>query len=342
MADAAAGASGLEFEPVKRCVLCDGAEQHDARGVSWHGVPFSYVYCGRCGLKYMTPRPTEKSYARFYEEAFWQQKLSAVGYATNAGFDHADRDQLALRMPKYEGRYRRIAAHLGRAMRLDGNISILEVGCAFGFSLEWLRRDFSCRVFGIEPSERARRRCEAAKISLVGTTAEAVFHGVGAPEASYDAVIFAHSLENIVAPIGVLEGVGRALKPGGAVLVYTPNLEYRDSMNPYHPYIYTPETLARLLARAGLFAARIEAPPAPTTRAAAVALVKPSDEIVCIARRAESADDGSNAPRVDVRALADRHALGQKARIWADLSTRELVKRTALQVASDVRRKLGR
>jgi hypothetical protein len=175
---------------------------------------------------------------------------------------------------------------------------------------------------------------------LVGTSAEAFFCNGSAPQ-RYDVILFSHSLENIVAPIPVLEGARRALGDYGVVLVYTPNLEYFDSMNPYHPYIYSPETLTRLVSRAGLGVERLEAKPSPATRAIALDVTGASDEIVCFARAAPAPVE-MPAPRVDVQALADAHALGQKVAAWAELSTAELLRRAVLQAGRGVRRRIGR
>ncbi|HEV8615801.1 MAG TPA: class I SAM-dependent methyltransferase [Methylomirabilota bacterium] len=316
----------LEFERVDRCYLCDSAEQHDARGVSWKGVAFSYCYCGGCGLKYMRPRPTAASYQRFYRDGFWQQKMTASGYATMQGFDDANQDQMAIRMKKYRRGYQLVKRHLSEAIHLGHGVRVLEVGCAFGYTLEWLREETGCDVFGIEPSTEARARLEQARIPVVGATAEERLAGVSAPSPAkrFHAIVFCHSLENIVDPRPVLEGACAHLANGGVILIYTPNVEFFDSMNPYHPYVYSPQTLGRLLNQAGLYADRVDAPLSPD-RNTALRTVAPSHEVGCIARPGRVVR--TPAKPVDVVQLVQSHHWGQRALIWAELRPRDLATR---------------
>lgn len=161
---------------------------------------------------YEAPTDAEK-YQAFYENNFWQQKMAASGFATVERFDDARVDQLELRMPKYRSSYARLKRDLCDVMKLDSHTRVLEVGCAFGFSLEWLQRDYGCHVFGIEPSADARKRCQDAKcISLVAHTAEECFRDIQGTGASdqYDLIFFRHSLENMTDPQVDPQGCPRA------------------------------------------------------------------------------------------------------------------------------------
>lgn len=336
------GATPLEFEPVTSCMLCGSTEQHDAQGVSWEGVGFSYCYCGRCGLKYMRPRPTQRSYQAFYENSFWQQKMSASGFATVEGFDDTRVDQLELRMPKYGAGYARLKRHLSEVMKLTSQTRVLEVGCAFGFSLEWLHRDYGCPVFGIEPSADARERCQDAKcISLVANTAEEFFCDVQDARASdqYDLIFFKHSLENMTDPMPILNGVRERLTPSGILLVYTPNVEYFDSMNPYHPYIYSPETISRLIRLCGLEVFKLDASPTPTSRSVAVRVINPSYEIAVFARRGRAQDVAI--PKVDPIELSRCHRHGKEAMIWKKLAIQDLARRIVIKGWDRLKRTTG-
>jgi len=327
-------ASLFEFESVDNCMLCGSPEQHDVGGVSWLGIAFSYCYCKRCGLKFMRPRPTAESYQRFYRDHFWQQKMHAEGFTTAEGFDDTQLDQLDYRMSKYKSVYGRLTRHLQKIFPLGSEHRVLEVGCGFGFSLEWLNRDYGCEVFGIEPSEESRQRCVKAKaIHMLAGAAEEYFIDQ-VPKDRFDVVLFRHCLENIVDPRSILTGVRDVLAPGGIVLVYTPNIEYFNSMNPYHPYIYSPSTLKRLLGQAGLGTFYVDTSPTLAERDAAVRLLNPSYEVACAARSAEPYDP--EYPEFNAVKLAQSHDLGYKCRTWAELRLRDLgvrmAKRTLAQL----------
>ena len=117
------------------------------------------------------------------------------------------------------------------------------------------------------------------------------------------------------------------LAPGGFVMIYTPNVEYFDSMNPYHPYIYSPDTLKRLLLQVGLEPFHLDASPPPRGRGLAVRLLNPQYEVACAARAGEPHD--LPYPELDPVRLAQSHAWGHKCRAWSELGLRDLGVRIA-------------
>jgi|GEM_PF-6236791 len=328
----------LEFEEVPQCMLCGSTEQHDAKGVSWQGVAFSYCLCARCGLKYMRPRPTSEGYQVFYRDQYWQQNLAASGFASVTEYNDPNADQLALRRPKYEAAYRQVRDDLRGTGRLDRNLSILEVGCAFGYTLEWLHRDFGCRVAGVEPSTVAVERCVEGGVEIVGGTAEDFFvdRHPGAAEERYDVILFRHCLATLAAPLPVLEGVRRFLKPDGLLLIYTVNVEYYDAMDPYHPYLYTPDTLRRLLARSGFEVVRLDASPSPVDHATATRVLHPSYQMGCFARPAEPREPPF--PTIDPIRLLKTMERGQMVMAWRYLSLGDLLRRAGRKILHRFRR----
>jgi SAM-dependent methyltransferase len=330
----------FEFEPVDSCVLCGTRERLDARGVSWVGVAFSYCICSGCGLKYMRPRPTEETYKIFYSDQYWQQNLEASGFKTNEGYDDPRVDQLALRMPKYQSVYRKVKQHLAEAKPLDRSSRVLEVGCAFGYTLEWLKRDLGCQTFGIEPSESARERCREAGVPMVAHTAEDFVRGQGEPGADepYDVIFFRHCLATIPDPVLVMKGLRSALKSDGLMLIYTVNVEYYDAMDPFHPNLYSPDTLKRLLLKCGFDPYRIDASPSPSDHGKAVRVLEPSYEIVAFAR--PGPEHELPLGTLDPREIAKRHTRGQMVVNWSRLGARDLVTRLGLKAAARGRAQL--
>jgi 2-polyprenyl-3-methyl-5-hydroxy-6-metoxy-1,4-benzoquinol methylase len=156
------------------------------------------------------------------------------------------------RLRKGRKRATAVAPMIAERARLQPGSRVLDIGCAFGLILERLRQDHGCEVFGIEPSGVARDHAERkCGVTFLGQAAEDL-PGLSGLDGSFDLVIMSNVLENIVAPRPILEACRRVLKPEGRLYVETPNFFYYDSMNPYHPYIFSKDTLVALLAQAGL------------------------------------------------------------------------------------------
>jgi SAM-dependent methyltransferase len=71
------------------------------------------------------------------------------------------------------------------------------------------------------------------------------------PGAPVDLAIFSHVLENIIDPRSTLAAVHRKLKPGGLLLIETPNIDWVPSMSIYHPYCFSVAALRLLLEQSG-------------------------------------------------------------------------------------------
>ena len=315
----------FEFENVDECILCGSEEQLDARGSSWHGVGFSYCICKGCGLKYMRPRPTADSYQRFYQDDYWQQNMAGAGYASNLDYGDEEADQLKLRMPKYERVYQHVRDNLRDIDHLRPESTILEVGCAFGFTLEWLKRDFGCQTFGVEPSSEAAARCEQGRVPIVASTGEAL---ADMPvDRQYDVILYRHALDPITDPVRVLKGTRRHLKDDGVLLIHCVNVEFYDAMDPYHPFLYSPQTLRRLLAKVGFQVFRHDHSLRPQDRRTAVSIVSPSYQQIAFAKKIEPTE--LPAGQIDALAEARVHELGAAVMSWHQLGFKDMLKQLA-------------
>jgi len=157
-----------------------------------------------------------------------------------------------------------------RRANIDGNIfflrskqngRLLEVGCGNGATLETLE-SLGWQVEGVDfdPAavERARRR--GLQVHL-GTLS-----GQGLPAGSFDVVVSNHVIEHVPDPVDLLRECHRVLKPGGNLVVITPNIEgwghriygadWRGLEPPRHLYLFTVGSLAALSARAGFAACK--------------------------------------------------------------------------------------
>ena len=237
------------------CMLCGSHDGRRAGSIEWRGNELSYEICTRCGLKYMTPRPTAAWYRTFYEREFWEDKFENRDWRPDGAswplWQWLKRG-FSGRLRKGRKRARQVVPLIAEYAPLEHGARVLDIGCAFGLILEQLKREYGCDPYGIEPSRVAQNYARRSSgVTLIGTSAEELAQLSGY-DGFFNLVIMSNVLENIVDPLPVLEACRRVLAADGLLYVETPNFFHYDAMNPYHPYIFSPLTLSALLGRAGL------------------------------------------------------------------------------------------
>jgi 2-polyprenyl-3-methyl-5-hydroxy-6-metoxy-1,4-benzoquinol methylase len=211
-----------------------------------HWLPgvFTLVQCGRCGLIYLNPRPDAGELAGYYPDDYDL-------YAAPPGGRAARLAQLNLRYAMAK-RCRLVERHA------PGRGRVLDVGCATGLFLDAMRRR-GWQAQGVELVEYAAAQARERRGLDVrtGDLAQARY-----PDAQFDAVTMWDVLEHVPDPLSELREIRRILKPGGVVVLRVPDVsspearwfgEYWIGLDaPRHLYVFSPTTLAALLARAGL------------------------------------------------------------------------------------------
>lgn len=149
--------------------------------------------------------------------------------------------------------YERLAfAYRYAAGLLSKSDAVLEIGCADGYGSKVLAAAAGS-VTGIDNSPEAVA-CAAARHGggnlsfVVGRGEELPF-----PDGAFDKAVAFHVIEHIAADAAFLAGLARVLKPGGALLLTTPNRAHRlkPGERPwfkYHVKEYGRDDLAALLA----------------------------------------------------------------------------------------------
>lgn len=219
------------------CNLCGGTEWTTLEDVSSTRV----VRCA-CGLVFVTPQPSR----------------SAIEQACGQEYYSPWEEQAALRA----GIWRRRLDDVGALRPPPGDL--LDVGCGTGVFLA-RARERQWRVTGTELSAYACRASEAQGIRAVqGEVWEARL-----PADSFDVVTCWHVLEHVGDPKRVVQECARVLRPGGRLLLATPNVEdyifraayrlargrrpplYEPDERELHLFHFSPRTLRALLASAG-------------------------------------------------------------------------------------------
>lgn len=181
---------------VKQCIVCGS---RDAVSVAARGS-YQGFRCGQCGLWRADPIPDAATLSALYDgEQGYHRGLQRVLGAAGISRHHT-----------------RI---LDALERLHMRGPLLDIGCANGEFLFWAkRRGFS--VHGVEVNAHTAAIANDHGIPVVtGTLAEAAF-----AEQSFSVVVAADVIEHVADPIAFLRSCHRLLKPGGVLVVATPNM----------------------------------------------------------------------------------------------------------------------
>lgn len=137
------------------------------------------------------------------------------------------------------------------------NVRVLDVGCGFGESLGYhTARD--CDVYGVEADENIRRVVEKFGYKVhVGLFDDKLYE-----QDFFDFITMDQVIEHVTDPLVTLRGVARILKPGGTVILSTPNAQgwgarlfgkrWINWHSPYHLQFFTLRSMQMAAEQAGL------------------------------------------------------------------------------------------
>jgi 2-polyprenyl-3-methyl-5-hydroxy-6-metoxy-1,4-benzoquinol methylase len=142
----------------------------------------------------------------------------------------------------------------------------LDVGCGFGFALDFARAALGWEALGIDPSPMAVLGRE-----MLGAAIEHRYLGDDEPEyaTSFDVVMAAETIEHVPSPIASLHTLRKVMRPGAMLILTTPDAE---DINPatapgavvallsagFHLILQSRASLEALLHRAGFAHVTIE------------------------------------------------------------------------------------
>lgn len=236
------------------CDLCGSIEQEflfNARD-RLHGFEgtFTYVRCTECSLVYMNPQILPHDICRFYPDDYGphlvkRKKKNPHKCPRNANF--------------FKKPFAAFMLH-----KLKRKSRLLDVGCGSGKFLNEIRIATGCEVYGVDISKVAAK---TAKENYGLNIFTDMLTEVPFPDNYFDVITAWWFLEHVTNPSEVLRKMSRLLKYDGYCIIGVPNVDsfnariFKDKWYhldcPRHLYIYSPDTITKLLHKAGLVVTRI-------------------------------------------------------------------------------------
>jgi SAM-dependent methyltransferase len=238
---------------------------------------WSYKRCRNpeCGLWWLDPMPHPEDIGKAYEDYFTHADISPanpngpirrVFRMAKAAYLH-QRFGYACERTVLTNALGKIFTLLpNRSNYVDASVMylpssgrgrLLDVGCGSGTTLR-IMQDLGWDAEGIDfdpiTVENARSKCLNVHL---GTLLEQQYN-----DDSFDAVVMCHVIEHVHDPLGLVQECRRVLKPGGRLVILTPNIDSRGHRQfqgawlfldpPRHLHLFNQATLRGLAAKAGL------------------------------------------------------------------------------------------
>lgn len=218
-----------------------------------HGLPgeFKVEECTHCDIIAIHPQLSSEEIEKYYPQDY-------------VSFPPAIEDERSWfkRIDREIGVEKRCKAVIKQSGRTSGKI--LDIGCATGVFLNSMQKH-GWECYGVEPSDFASDYA----INRLGLN---IFHGYLTDgifeENFFDVITLWDVIEHLSEPVETLQIISKILKPGGLLVVTTPNAnswerkifgEYWAGWDvPRHYHIFTPNTLQSLLSPMGFRAFKIK------------------------------------------------------------------------------------
>ena len=203
---------------------------------------YPHYFCHSCGLYFFWPLPETEAILSVYGEGYRPDPHDPNYQEEGRAYAQTLRKNFYIDLPK------------GFVTR---ERTLLDIGCGFGFFLDAVRKDFK-RVCGVEISEPLRAFAQKdLGLDILEGHASSIPLGDG----SLDVVTVLDVLEHLPVPQACLQEICRVLKPGGILIVATPNTASLTARllgqrwiyftPPEHLHLFCPRTLVGFLNREG-------------------------------------------------------------------------------------------
>lgn len=242
----------IEVEEVPLCPVCENTKSEQfAVGFDYESQtcknPWRFVQCDTCSHVWLNPRPALSELSTIYPPTYYaydfEGKVNSIALKGKAFLDNL----------KMGGIFKQLSVPM---------TSFLDIGCGSGRFLRVAKERGvdPQEIYGLELDDRVVTRLKKEGFNVF---CERVEEAQGIPSDGIDLATMFHVIEHVDDPYAVIEKIGGWLSPGGILALETPNLDSVDARLfkksfwggyhiPRHWNIFTPDSMRRLLERAGL------------------------------------------------------------------------------------------
>jgi SAM-dependent methyltransferase len=279
----------VRAHPAPDCYLCrtPGRVLHPGVGDRIAAGPGTWDIrqCPACRLAWLDPRPLPEDVPLLYAGDYYTRQQAAPPPKRSAGLraalhDTIRRDVLGYTdVPRPRGGTALAGSLLGRlppfremallevlGLAAERRGRLLDVGCGAGDFLARMR-DLGWSVEGLEPDPAAARL--AARAHDLTVHVGQLPHAALVP-GTFEVITLHHVLEHLPDPIATLRAARALLRPGGSLVLVTPNLASlgRRAFGqawlhwdpPRHLFLFEPDNLAAALRSAGFLPVTLQTP----------------------------------------------------------------------------------
>lgn len=247
------------------CIVCNDPAHYSFSGrnrLLGGDERFDYCHCASCGTYFLHPMPDAAGVARFYPDNYVPEddlnQINEIAPLKKAvlkrrhGYAHLRTGLLWDVLASLPGPWRK-----ERAFDFVPGGRLLDVGCGNGRYLRSMK-NLGWETAGVEFNQNSVEFCRASGLAVHhGDLVSAAF-----PAAAFDVITVRHVIEHIPTPQVFMAELARILKPGGTLVVETPNFSalgwllfntnWSASCIPQHVVFFSPDNLALLARQHGL------------------------------------------------------------------------------------------
>lgn len=235
--------TAVALEPVDTCNLCDGRRLIEVARRDRYGYSSALAVCARCGLGFLSPRPTADAYSSFYQDVY-RPLVSAY---------HGRRIDAETMQDEQRVYAEALRGFVARTIPADP-ASVLDIGGSTGIVAGAFAGD-AVRLTVLDPAPNELAVAEAAGMEVIEGFAEIFDPG----ELRWDLVLLCQTIDHLLDIHATLRAIGRLLAPGGHAFVDVLDISWvlarqgviEDSYKIDHPYYLTRTTALGFFARTG-------------------------------------------------------------------------------------------
>ncbi len=249
------------------CPICTSPSAYDFSGrnvlLKADMTRYDYYKCDACGAFFLHPMPDAAALDELYPDSYVEpddlERTKAINPLKLArlklyhGYAHLSVNPLVALVARLRATFQ----NAERAIDFVPGGRLLDVGCGNGRYLRTMR-SLGWQVEGVELNRQSAESCRSSGLSVhTGDLASARL-----PSASFDVITARHVIEHIPTPHQFMAELARLLKPGGCLVIETPNFsslgwalfgtKWYATGIPYHLMLFSSGNLALLARQHGL------------------------------------------------------------------------------------------